>query len=99
MLIEESHPVTAEEQRKFWEDTLSNSRLLLFSIDKAILALTREERKSYSMDTGQTTINVTLQDLPSLINQRDKLIKQIDDLEDKLGLNVTPGMFQGVPQW
>ena len=99
MLIDESHPVTAEDQRKFWEDTLSNSRLLLFSIDKAILALTREERKSYSMDTGQTTINVTLQDLPSLINQRDKLIKQIDDLEDKLGLNVTPGMFQGVPQW
>lgn len=99
MLIDESHPVTAEDQRKFWEDTLSNSRVLLFNIDKAILALTKEERKSYSMDTGQTTINVTLQDLPGLISQRDKLIKQIDDLEDKLGLNAQPGMFQGVPQW
>jgi len=99
MLIDESHPITAEDQRKFWEDTLSNSRVLLFSIDKAILALSKDDRKSYSMDTGQTTVNVTLQDLPSLITQRDKLIKQIDDLEDKLGLNNTPGLFQGVPQW
>jgi len=99
MLIDESHPVTAEDQRKFWEDTLANSRVLLFNLDKAILALTKEERKQYSMDTGQTTINVTLQDLPSLIAQRDRLIKQIDDLEDKLGLNNTPGLFQGVPQW
>ena len=99
MLIDESHPVTAEDQRKFWEDTLANSRVLLFNLDKAILALTKEERKQYSMDTGQTTINVTLQDLPGLIAQRDRLIKQIDDLEDKLGLNNTPGLFQGVPQW
>jgi len=99
MLIDESSPVTAEDQLKFWNDTLANSRVLLFNIDKAILALTKEERKSYSMDTGQTTINVTLQDLPSLIDRRDKLIKQIDDLEDRLGLNNQPAMFQGVPQW
>ena len=99
MLIEESSPITAEDQRKFWNDTLTNSRILLFAIDKAILALTKEEKKSYSMDTGQTTINITLQDLPGLINQRDKLIKQIDDLEDKLGLNNQPAIFQGVPSW
>jgi len=102
MLIDESHPVTTEDQRRFWDDTLKNTRVLLFNIDKAILALTKEERKSYSMDTGQTTINVTLQDLPGLITQRDKLIKQIDDLEDKLGLNELnnrPAMFQGVPLW
>ena len=99
MLIDENNPITAEDQRQFWNDTLANSRILLFAIDKAILALTKEEKKSYSIDTGQTTINVTLQDLPGLINQRDKLIKQIDDLEDKLGLNHQPGMFQGVPLW
>jgi len=99
MLIDENNPITAEDQRQFWNDTLANSRILLFAIDKAILALTKEEKKSYNIDTGQTTINVTLQDLPGLINQRDKLIKQIDDLEDKLGLNHQPGMFQGVPSW
>jgi len=99
MLIDENNPITAEDQRQFWNDTLANSRILLFAIDKAILALTKEEKKSYNIDTGQTTINVTLQDLPGLINQRDKLIKQIDDLEDKLGLNQQPTMFQGVPLW
>lgn len=99
MLLDENNPITAEDQRTFWNDTLANSRILLFNIDKAILALTKEEKKSYSMDTGQTTINVTLQDLPGLIAQRDKLIKQIDDLEDKLGLNQQSALFQGVPQW
>jgi hypothetical protein len=98
-LIDESNPVTAEDQRKFWEDTLVNTRALLFSLDQAIYALTKEEKKSYSMDTGQNTINVTLQDVPALIDKRDKLIKQIESLEDKLGLNQTPQIFQGTPAW
>jgi len=98
-LLDESNPVTAEDQRKFWEDTLLNTRALLFNLDKAVYALTKEEKKSYSMDTGQNTINVTLQDVPSLIDRRDKLIKQIEDLEDKLGLNQQQQIFQGIPVW
>jgi hypothetical protein len=98
-LIAPDHPVTAEDQCKFWNDTLINTRTLLFAIDQAIYALTKEERKSYSMDTGQTTINVTMQDLPNLLSQRDKLIKQIEELEEKLGLNDKRKVFQGVPGW
>jgi len=99
MLVDEGSSVTAESQRKFWNDTLINSRVILFSLDKAIYALTKEERRSYNMDTGQTTINVTLQDLPNLIDRRDKLIKQIDELEIRLDINQSPKRFQGVPLW
>jgi len=98
-LLDESNPVTQEDQLRFWNDTLTNSRVLLFNIDKAIYALTKEEKRAYSMDTGQTTVNITLQDLPSLIDRRDKLIKQIEDLENKLGLNQKPKIIQGIPAW
>jgi hypothetical protein len=100
-LIDSDNPVTAEDQYKFWEDTLKNTRALLFNLDKAIYALTSEERKSYSMDTGQTTINVTLQDVPGLIDRRDKLIKQIEQLEEKLGIDQSnqTTMTQAVPAW
>jgi len=98
-LIDSDNPVTIEDQKKFWEDTLTNTRALLFNLDKIIYGLTHEERKSYSMDTGQTTINVTMQDMGSLIDRREKLLKQIEDLEDKLGLNQKTQIFQGVPSW
>ena len=100
MLIDETSRAALENEKTFWNDTLINTRLLLFSVDKAIYALTQDDKKSYSMDTGQTTINVTLQDLPGLIDRREKLIKQIDDLEDKLSIAKTQTLIiQGIPQW
>jgi hypothetical protein len=99
-LIDADNPVTLEDQKKFWEDTLKNTRVLLFNLDKIIYGLTHDERKSYSMDTGQTTINVTRQDLPSLIDRREKLLKQIEDLEEKIGITEPPPkILQGVPGW
>jgi len=101
-LINDSHLTLAEDQQKFWEDTLKNTRILFFELDKAIYALTQDEKKSYSMDTGQTTINVTVHDLPALIDRREKLKDQIEELEEKLGLtqiNEPPRVFQGNPAW
>jgi hypothetical protein len=101
-LIDANHETLAEDQKKFWEDALKNSRILFFELDKAIYALTHEDTKSYSMDTGQTTVNVTFNDLPSLIDRREKLKKQIEELEDKLGISQIaekPKFFQGVPAW
>ena len=101
-IIDEGHATLADDPRKFWEDTLKNTRILFFELDKAIFVLTHEERKSYSIDTGQTSMNVTRQDLPSLIDRREKLKKQIEELEDKLGLSEEsqrPKIVQAVPGW
>ena len=99
MLIDDASPVTAQSQREFWEDELRNKKILSVALDKAIYALLQDDKKNYSMDTGQTTINVTRHDLASLMNQQKEVAKQIEYLEDKLGLNNKPAMFQGVPGW
>jgi hypothetical protein len=101
-LINGSHATLAEDQKTFWEDALKNARILYFELDKAIYALMQEERKSYSMDTGQTTINVTRQDLPALLDRRGKIAKEIEELEEKLGINQIeekPQILQGNPAW
>jgi hypothetical protein len=101
-LISGDHPALAEDQRRYWEDELKNTRILLVDLNQLIFKLEHEEIKSYGMDTGQNNISTTRQDLPSLIDRREKLIKQIKDLEDMLGINQLPEkekMFQVVPQW
>jgi hypothetical protein len=101
-LINENHKTLLEDQKKFWQDTLKNTRILFFELDKAIFALTNDDIKSYSMDTGQTSENVTKHDLPALIDRRDKYKKQIEEIEEKLGIEVEserPHFFQAVLQW
>ena len=99
-LIDENHATVAENSRQFWEDELKNTRILFFEIDKIIYGLSHDHRKSYSMNTGQDVINVTKQDLPSLIDSRSKLKKQIEELEAKLGIvDTSPAFIQGVPGW
>jgi hypothetical protein len=99
MLIDESSPITQQSSRSFWEDEYKNKKILSVALDKAIYALLQDDKKTYSMDTGQTTINVTKHDLPSLMNQQKEIAKQIEYLENKIGLNNQPAMFQGVPVW
>jgi len=104
-LINPAHETLAEEQKKFWEDTLKNTRIIFFELDKAIYALTQDDKKSYSMDTGQTTVNVTRQDLPSLLDRREKLKAQIEELEVKVleyentSVLSNSKFFQGIPAW
>ena len=99
-LIVDDHPASMEDSKKFWEDALKNARILYFEIDKAIYNLSRDDKKSYSMDTGQNSINVTRHDLPSLLDRRQKLRKEIEELEEKLGVSDSaPVLVQGVPGW
>jgi hypothetical protein len=101
-LISGNHPDIEEDQRGFWEDELINARILLTELNKLIFQLEHNDIKSYGLDTGQDNITTTRQDLPSLIDRREKLIKQIKELEDMLGINQLPEkqkVFQAVPQW
>jgi hypothetical protein len=80
-LIEAGHPAATGSNRQYWQDQLLNSRVLLFELDKAILALERQEVESYTLDTGQTTTTVRRVNLPELIRQRAALFKQVQDIE------------------
>jgi hypothetical protein len=95
-ILEPDHPALSDNTA--WMDTLKNARIILFELDKAILALTREGLKSFIIiNTGQTHQNITHQDLPILIQRRADLIKQIQELEALAGLGVPPVHVQVVP--
>ena len=59
-IIEEGHPAITGSDSEAWADLIKNSKIILFELDKAILALTREGLKTFSLYTGQTSHNVTL---------------------------------------
>jgi hypothetical protein len=80
-LIEPDNPAAIGSSRDYWQDQLKNSRVLLFELDKAILALERQEVENYTLDTGQTTLTVRRVNLPELIRQRSALLKQVQDIE------------------
>ena len=101
-IIEADNPALSGDNRQFWEDQLKNSRILMFELDKAILALERQEIEKYTLDTGQSTITVNRQNLPELITRRAALLKQIQDIKGILeGIdNQGRGAFtQVVPAW
>jgi hypothetical protein len=80
-VIEPGHPALAGTPSQSWADSVKNTRIILFELDKAIAALTKNEVKTYSVNTGQNVISATRQDLPLLIKSRQDLIKQIQELE------------------
>jgi hypothetical protein len=94
-ILEPEHPALSGTTS--WADTLKNARIILFELDKAILALIREGLKSFSLNTGQTNQNITHQDLPILIQRRADLIKQIQELENLAGGGIPPAHVQVVP--
>jgi hypothetical protein len=98
-LIELENPAISGNEKQFWEDQLKNTRILLFELDKAILALERGEEESYTVDTGQTTFTVRRQNLPELIRQRASLIGQMESISATLEtINSAGGNFvQVVP--
>jgi hypothetical protein len=101
-LIEADNAALSGNDRQFWQDQLQNSRILLFELDKAILALERQEVESYTFDTGQNTTTVRRQNLPELIKQRAALLKQVQDIAaivdsmDNAGSSI---FAQAVPLW
>jgi hypothetical protein len=101
-IIDADNPAIAGNDRQYWQDQLQNSRILLFELDKAILALERQETESYTLDTGQSTITVRRQNLPELIKQRAALLKQTQDISAIIEeLDSAAGGFftQVVPGW
>ena len=79
-LIDANSPVVTD-SKSFWQDQLTNTRILIYELDKAILVLERNEKESYTMDSGQSTITVRRVNLPELIKQRASLLKQLQDIE------------------
>jgi len=96
-VIEEGHPAISGFAADSWRDVISNSKIIIFELDKAILALTREGLKSFSLSTGQTTHSVTPLDLPVLIQRRDDLLKQIERMESRNA--PPPALTQVAPSW
>ena len=99
-IIDPDHPALSGDSEQFWKDELSNSRILLFELDKAIQALTKKEIRQYTINTGQDAQTVTRQDLPQLYVRRAELIKQIAELETELGMKEPEaGFIQVTPKW
>jgi hypothetical protein len=99
-LVNSDHETSNDDYRKFWEDTLKNDYANLFQVQKLIFELTTDPKKSYSTDTGQDTLNVSWQDLPTLMDREKSLKKQIEELEEKLGIvDNSPFLAQAVPTW
>jgi hypothetical protein len=97
-VIEEGHPALSGSATEAWGDLIKNSKIILYELDKAILALTREGLKSFSLTTGQTQHNVTPLDLPILIQRRKDLIDQIERMEASAHTE-PPLMTQVVFSW
>jgi len=98
-IIEAGHPAATGSPLSYWKDQLTNTRIVLFELDKAILILERDERESYTLNTGQSTITVRRIDLPELIKQRASLLKQIQDIESQIDIleNPSSSFTQVVP--
>lgn len=98
-VIDINHPALSGDADQFWKDELSNSRILLNELDKAIYALTKKEIRQYTINTGQDVQTVTRQDLPQLYIRRADLIKQIEELEIKTGIKEPDAaVFQVTPE-
>jgi len=99
-VIDEKHPALSGDPNQLWKDELSNSRILLYELNKAIHALTKKEIRQYTINTGQDVQTVTRHDLPSLLEQRKKLLKDIKELEIELGIGEPQGAaYQVTPVW
>ena len=100
-LIDPNHPALQGDENQFWKDEYDNSRILLYELNKAIKALMEGGIKQYSLNTGQDSMTVTRQDLPQLLERREKLLNLIVDYENKLGINqkTEQSLFQVVPEW
>jgi len=99
-IIEPNHVALSGDPKQFWKDELSNSRILLNELDKAIYALTKKEIRQYTINTGQDLQTVSRQDLPQLYDRRKNLLKEIAELEIQTGeREPDAAAFQVIPEW
>lgn len=85
MIIDTNSPVVNESSDKFWEDELTNARIMLVEVEKAINTFNSNGGiQSYTIDTGQDKQTVTRADIKSLYEQRKRLLSDIQTLEARL---------------
>lgn len=88
MLLDDPNGVANVQGREFWSLTLQNDKILLDGINRAIIAFTSSDGADgiteYTIDTGQDRQTVKRTDLASLYARRDKLIDEINRIEDAL---------------
>lgn len=88
MLLEDVNKVGNIRGVEFWENTLKNDKVLLDGINRAIVAFTSSSGADgiveYTIDTGQDRQTVKRTDLASLYARRDKLIDEINRIEEAL---------------
>ena len=84
-VIDPDSPVISESCSTFWEDQLTNKKILLYEVQKAILQLQSGKIQSYQLDTGQSSQRVTRQNIAALSDYEQNLLSDIRDLELKLG--------------
>ncbi|GHV91305.1 hypothetical protein AGMMS50268_18080 [Spirochaetia bacterium] len=96
-ILEPNHPALAGNFKTAYKDLAKETLIILYELDKAIIALTREGLKSFSLNTGQTSHSVTQQDLPILIQRRADLVKQLEHFDEMSGGGVPPAHVQVVP--
>lgn len=88
MLLDDVNQVGKISGVEFWQNTLRNDKVLLDGINRAIVAFTSSSGTDgiveYTIDTGQDRQTVKRTDLASLYARRDKLIDEINRIEDAL---------------
>ncbi|MCR5612241.1 hypothetical protein [Treponema sp.] len=85
MIIDDKSPVVNEDSQTFWQDELTNAKILLYEIEKAITAFNKNGNiQSYTIDTGQDKQTVSRADLSNLYMRREKLLGEIATLEARL---------------
>jgi hypothetical protein len=97
--IETNHPALLGDQAQFWREEIGNSKILLYELDKAIYAFNHKNIQQYTYNDGQSHITVHKYDLPGLYDQREKLIKTIQELEIMIGDGESQKSVQVVPSW
>jgi hypothetical protein len=85
------------DMKKAYADLIRETLTIIHELDQAILALTRQGLKSFSLNTGQTSQSITQQDLPILIQRRADLAKQLEYFNEMAGGGVPPAHVQVVP--
>ena len=92
MLLPGAEKYLNKSSRETWTEQLANNRYVLSQLDAAIATFTQytiEENaiSEYTIDTGQDRQTVKRSDLSSLYPWREKLLREIAQLERTLGLN------------
>ena len=88
MLLDDTNKVSEIRGAEFWSITLKNDKILLDSINRAIVAFTSPSGldgiTEYTIDTGQDRQTVKRSDLSTLYSKRTELIDEINRIEASL---------------